>query len=91
MPLRVIQGETIPTSAPVSLNPGDILLLPTDGCEEAIGPGEQFFGRRRMFDVVRACRDQSSAQIIQAVHTAVRKFSQGLPQTDDITLVVVKT
>jgi sigma-B regulation protein RsbU (phosphoserine phosphatase) len=90
LPLGVMPGKRIATSRSIALAEGDILLLATDGCEEAEGPGRQPFGRRRMLDVVRAYRHRPAGEIIEALRSALREFSQGLPQADDITLVVVK-
>jgi sigma-B regulation protein RsbU (phosphoserine phosphatase) len=74
----------------LQLEPGDTLFLLTDGVEEACGPGEELFGSQRPLDVVRACRDQVPERMINKLYDAVRAFTGGAPQVDDITAVVVK-
>ena len=69
---------------------GDIVLLLTDGIEEAMSPNDDFFGIERTLEVVRKNADKSSAKIVEALYQAVRAFSEDRPQLDDVTAVVVK-
>ncbi len=80
------------TAKPVTLtlHPGHLLLLLTDGVTETAAPSGEEFGRDRAIEVIREHRAQPAAAIIQALYTAVRDFSQNQPQGDDITLVIVK-
>ncbi len=78
----------------VVLEKDDVLVLFTDGVTEAAAPGGEqprtFFGEERLMDVIRSCR-HGDAQMIQAsVLDAVTRFAGGTPQTDDITLVIIK-
>lgn len=74
----------------LTLEPGDIVLFLTDGVEETTGPDGCFFGARNALDVVRACRDAPACVIVEEVHRAVARFTQGRPQMDDVTTVVIK-
>jgi serine phosphatase RsbU (regulator of sigma subunit) len=79
----------------VELAPGDVLVLYTDGITEAEGPQEDaeddhMFGEERLVDVVHASSGQSAARISEAVLRAVTEHAAGVPQSDDITLVVIK-
>ncbi|MEO8428491.1 MAG: SpoIIE family protein phosphatase [Verrucomicrobiota bacterium] len=86
-----IQPEAEYAAAPgIQLAPGDIVLLLTDGIEEAMSPKDEFFGIERMLEVVRKNADQSSHKIVEALYQAVRAFSEDRPQLDDVTAVVVK-
>ena len=78
-------------SAPaVTLQPGELVLLLTDGIEEAMGPGEELFGTERMLAVLRANRERSAAQMVDALYLAVREFGRGTEQQDDVTCIVMK-
>ena len=78
-------------NAPVIvLEPGEVALLLTDGIEEAMGPDDEMFGTDRMLSVLRANRDRSAAQIVDALCLAVRDFCKGTEQQDDVTAIVVK-
>lgn len=66
------------------------MLLLTDGVEEAMSPDETIFGAERILEIVRANRERSSGEIVDALYAAVRQFAQNTPQLDDVTAVVVK-
>ena len=75
---------------PIPLAAGDIVLLVTDGIEEATSPDNQFFGAQRILDVVRSHTRNTAQEILQALEDAVREFSHNQPQLDDMTVAVVK-
>lgn len=68
------------------LEPGDLVLLYTDGVTEAMSPRHEQFGEQRLIDAVRAAPAEPRG-VIDAVVAAVRAFAAGEPQSDDITLV----
>jgi sigma-B regulation protein RsbU (phosphoserine phosphatase) len=78
------------TQPAIALSEGEIVLLLTDGVEEAASPDGDLFGRDRLLEVVKLSRDRDAAHILNAVREAVRAFSGNQPPQDDITLVVVK-
>ncbi|MBN1942815.1 MAG: SpoIIE family protein phosphatase [Phycisphaerae bacterium] len=91
MVLGVLEDVPYKGSGPITLEPGDILAVGTDGIWEAKNSAGDMFTRRRMFDVILANADKSAAEIHQAVVEAVVAFHEGAgPQEDDITLVIVK-
>jgi sigma-B regulation protein RsbU (phosphoserine phosphatase) len=48
------------------------------------------FGKDRLRSILREHREESAAEILQAILDAVRDFRREATQFDDITLVVVK-
>jgi serine phosphatase RsbU (regulator of sigma subunit) len=74
----------------VSLVPGDFLIVYTDGVTEASNPAGEMFGDERLRTLVRGFEGKSALQLADAVRAAVRDFSSGAPQADDITLLVLK-
>jgi sigma-B regulation protein RsbU (phosphoserine phosphatase) len=71
------------------MEPGDVLLLYSDGVTEAFNPeGEEF--DQRVKDVVAAKRTEPAAAIVKAVHEAVAAWVAGQPATDDITVVAAR-
>ena len=60
------------------------------GLSRTLGPDDTFFGVDPILDVVRAHSERTASEIVEALYRAVRDFSQGLPQLDDLTVVVVK-
>ncbi len=75
----------------ITLQPGELVLLLTDGIEETTAPDGTLFGLDRTLEVVRSCRAQPAQEIVQALYTAARAFSSHTPQIDDITTIVIKT
>lgn len=78
----------------VHLEPGDMLVMATDGITEAPrgdGDGErgEELGVERLLAVARACRGQSAAAVMTAIFARVEAWTGGAPSNDDRTVVVV--
>jgi serine phosphatase RsbU (regulator of sigma subunit) len=69
---------------------GDIVLLITDGFFEWENPTREQFGTERLAEVVRRFSDREPEIIIAELYEAVVSFSQGTPQKDDLTAVLIK-
>ena len=63
---------------------------PTDGFFEYARRDGEFFGTPRIQDFIRAHRAKPSAAIAQGLYEFVIAFSDGGPQIDDMTIVIVK-
>jgi len=72
------------------VEPGQIVLLTTDGIVEAHSPAEEMFGKARFKEVVRQNAGLEAEGIRKAVFEAVIDYRGDEPQEDDITLVVLK-
>jgi len=74
----------------VELNPGDMLILATDGFYEwANAQGDQF-ETRRLEETIRRSREKPAREIISTLYQAAVAFSGGTKQQDDLTAVVIK-
>jgi sigma-B regulation protein RsbU (phosphoserine phosphatase) len=76
--------------ATVNLEPGDALVLFSDGVTEAVDPEDHDFGEERLAKLVALMRDRPSSEIVEEVHRAVHAFTQGAPAADDITVVIAR-
>jgi serine phosphatase RsbU (regulator of sigma subunit) len=74
----------------VTLLPGDMLVLYTDGLTEAEDPDGIPFGEGGLLEVVRANADGGCRALHAALEQAVTRFAQGTVQKDDMTLMVVE-
>jgi serine phosphatase RsbU (regulator of sigma subunit) len=72
----------------VKLNPGDTLVLYTDGVIDAQNGDGDFFGQGRLQEVVQAHAGRPAREVRDGVLRAVQAFTGGTPQFDDITLLV---
>jgi HAMP domain-containing protein len=92
--LGFLPGQTY-AQKEITLLPGDILVLYTDGITEASAPGaekgeREFFGEQRLMDIVRANQSRTALEIQSAILRAISGYTADTPQEDDITLVIVK-
>ncbi len=78
------------TPGEITLDHGDILLFYTDGITEAMNAQRELFGDERLAATLRAASQRSPAEIISAVLNAVNAFAGDTPQSDDMTMVVIK-
>lgn len=69
------------------LNPGDVLMLFTDGIPEAFGPGGEMYGMERLIGVLESCHAGVEAAR-DAVVADVAAFSAGRAISDDRTMVI---
>ena len=74
----------------LQFEPGDILLLYTDGLDEARNAKEELFGLEHVGDIIRANRDRPAGEIVDMLRTAVHKFRGPREQADDLTLILIK-
>ena len=72
------------------LSGGDVFVFCSDGVSEAMNEAGEEFTPARLKDVVDRVKQQSAAQITQAVITAVAEHRAGFPPNDDTSVVVVK-
>jgi serine phosphatase RsbU (regulator of sigma subunit)/putative methionine-R-sulfoxide reductase with GAF domain len=72
------------------LDPGDALVLFSDGVTEAQNADEEEYGEARLVECLRAVADQPAAVMIDRLMTAIDGFAGGAPQFDDITLLVAR-
>ncbi|HET7149996.1 MAG TPA: SpoIIE family protein phosphatase [Candidatus Acidoferrum sp.] len=78
------------TAACLKLEPGDTLVLFTDGVTEAMDPDEQLFGVPRLKKVLTGQLECPLEQLQKCVLEAVENFTRGARQADDLTLLIVR-
>ncbi len=81
---RTMVGDTI------QLQTGDIILLYTDGLEEAKNQKSELFGTVRMGQVLEKECDRPASFILGALSFELDKFVGTIPVEDDITAVCIK-
>ena len=73
----------------ISLRPGDLVVLFTDGIVETSDALDEELGVDGLIEIVREHRSESAEAIVEAIFEAVEHFGHG-PANDDRTVVVVR-
>jgi PAS domain S-box-containing protein len=74
----------------IDFRPGDILVLYTDGVNEAINDRVEQYGLGRLCEAVRRSSHLSAQGIMDDILQDISLFVEGQAQFDDITMIVVK-
>lgn len=74
----------------ILLEEGDTLLLFTDGITEAMNPHGEEYGMARLEQLLNTSANMSATALHIALFDDVRRFTEGEPQSDDITVVILK-
>jgi phosphoserine phosphatase len=90
LPMGIMPELDAEVPPPMELDPGDVLLLVTDGFFEWLNPQGEQFGTERIFELAASHSESSSAELIRRLHEAVLGFADGVPQVDDLTAIVVR-
>lgn len=88
LPLVISSTDKFPTS-PVLLEPGDLILLTTDGIVEAASRDDELFGMERTLRVIQQYQQQTPDEILMALFDAVCDFCNNKCR-DDLTAVIIK-
>jgi serine phosphatase RsbU (regulator of sigma subunit) len=89
-PLGLFSADTPYDQSTHQLDPGDALVLFSDGVTEAQNADDEEFGEARLFEVLRACPGRPGTEVIDRVFAAIDAFAAGAPQFDDITVLVAR-
>jgi sigma-B regulation protein RsbU (phosphoserine phosphatase) len=93
MPVGLVPDELFASAIEDKIepfDPGDTLVLYTDGVTEAPNEEEKEFSSARLADVVRALHTRPAKDINDGILESVRRFTGDAVQRDDLTLVTVK-
>jgi phosphoserine phosphatase RsbU/P len=88
-PVGLIPGANY-VAAWVDLEPGDTLVLFSDGVTEAMDPQEQMFGTSRLREVLAGHHDAPLDSLQRTILESVQTFARGASQADDVTLLLVR-
>ena len=74
----------------IALEPGDMLVLFTDGISESMNARDEEWGEERMIEFAKKCHGLPAFQAMTRIMAAAEAFAAGASQHDDMTLVVLR-
>jgi phosphoserine phosphatase RsbU/P len=74
----------------LALHPGDAIVLFSDGVTEAFNAAGEDFGDERLLAGIETHRGKAPQALLDALLGEVRSFCGGAPQSDDMTMVVIR-
>jgi sigma-B regulation protein RsbU (phosphoserine phosphatase) len=93
IPLGLFCRSAYP-SIPFHLDPGESLLLYTDGLTEARDPSGAEFGEQRLLSLIGSLRSScclaGAAELVDSIAGEVERFRQDSPLHDDLTVVAIR-
>lgn len=74
----------------ITLQPGDVLFLYTDGVTEAKNPGDELFGELQLLQALQRAPEHDLKAMIHSIRAEVTAHANGAPQSDDVTMVAIR-
>lgn len=90
VPLGVMSDGAFSASEALTLEPGELLVMLTDGIVEASDGAGQPFGVARTLETVRVNRSRPAREIVESLYQEVDRHAQHHSPADDLTAVVIK-
>ena len=84
------EGKILLHSLTLFWEPGDLLILFSDGIHEALSTDDEEFGEERLERVILGAKDEEPRQVRDRILHAVAEHSRGVAPADDVTVVVAK-
>lgn len=78
------------TEQSLTLEPGDLLILYTDGISEAMTHDDEEWGEERMIACATKAKDKPADEVLKCLFRDADAFTAGAPQHDDMTLLVLR-
>jgi len=74
----------------VEIQPGDLVVIYSDGITEAFNEADDDYGEDRLLKLLKANANLNVGQLMDIIIGDVRKFMGSAPQSDDMSLLIVK-
>jgi sigma-B regulation protein RsbU (phosphoserine phosphatase) len=74
----------------IQLQSGDKIIMFTDGVSEAMNPYSEEFSENRLEQLALTTSNYPSGETLQKIKTEIEQFAQGAPQSDDLTMMIIR-
>lgn len=90
LPMGFSAEHEIPSGDAVNLQPGDMVILATDGTTELKNAEGEMFGRKRLETLIRNHGDRPAHELLDIIRKAITEFNPAPHPPDDITLLILE-
>jgi len=90
VPIGVVPDCCYEENEKVGLEKGQIIVISTDGINEAVNPQKEMYGKEPVLNTIRKNKNGTAEEILEAIIADLNHFRKGLDLQDDITLIVIK-
>ena len=90
VPLGCMDDLEVSPRPPLTMEPGDLFVVLSDGVVDAAGASGERFGTGRVIEVLMGHRERAAAEVMAALRQALARFTDGVPTDDDRTAVIIK-
>ena len=84
-----LKGGIVYEALEAQLEPGETLVMYTDGISEAMNAGSEEFGVERLKEALGKCRLSSATEAVKSAMDEIEQFTRGAAQSDDITCLAL--
>lgn len=74
----------------MTMHPGDIMFIYTDGVTEAMNPAQELYSEERLLDLMKAAEKPFAPELVKEIDESIKTFAQGAEQSDDITMLAMQ-
>jgi sigma-B regulation protein RsbU (phosphoserine phosphatase) len=89
LPIGILPGSRYILKS-VTLLPGDLVCIYSDGITECASPDDEEFGTGRLLALLAEHRDRPLSEVVEVIDRATLDFAAGAPQLDDQTVVLLR-
>lgn len=89
-PLGILPDLDFDLPQRITLRPGDLFVVATDGIWEATDQAGGQFGSHRVAELIAKAHARPADEIVKRLVLAVERFTGGRPLTDDRTILVIR-
>ncbi len=89
-PVGILEMEAPPDARVLSMAPGDVLAVLSDGVYEYVNVQGGHFGEDRVAELMKYHHDLPMAGLSKQIFSALEDFGEGAEQADDISVVLIK-
>jgi phosphoserine phosphatase RsbU/P len=90
MILGVLRSVTKYEHDIISIEPGDLFVMFTDGISEAMNRQLEEYGEERLEELIRAKSTDTAKEILDSIVNSVQNYADPTNQSDDITALIMK-